>query len=103
MNLLEELEKQWDNVVASGQEAINTALPGLYAGLAQNGIDFLNDIKKDSEEQLTSQIKQQLNNPSTPFSSALGNSVLGSLFSIYGGYILLAVVALAFLILYKRG
>ena len=102
MNLLDELEKQWDNVLESGQKAIDTALPGLYAGLAQNGIDFLQGVKKDSQEQLTSQIKQSLAQPSSPFGAAVGSSVLGSVLSIYGGYILLAIVAIAFLILYKR-
>ena len=103
MDLGSYLEKAWNSVEGSLQQAANTALPGVLSGLSQNGIDILTEFKKENDEKLKTEIKNQMNSPSSPLGSAISSSYVNAFLSLYGGYLLLGIAAIALMAIFLRG
>lgn len=89
--------EQWDKVEAAAE----TALPALKAEGANYLIDLLEKEKNKAQQELEIQIKNGLNSPNT-VNSAVKDSLISAIISQYGIYIVMAVIAIAFLIMYKR-
>src|SRR5579859_311020 len=89
----------FSNAGANAQNAIDSlvkvGVPAVETAAAQWGIDTLTSMQKESQKELTTQIKSATSNPVTgSLSAAFQTTVQNTFLQTYGLYIVLGVVAL---------
>jgi hypothetical protein len=87
------------------EEFLSVGAPGLEVTLQQWGIDTLERMKKESQGELNTALKEITKQDAAPgsFGAALSSTIKGTFLENYGMHIVFGVIALILIGFYLRG